>query len=213
MGVWWQTGGTGSWAATTGAVLAVSSSSAIKSPKSHIRSAWRQICIKKVARKTTATPTHRVQSVPVSAGFSVDIVCNVGCVDDDDDDLRANFAIICTSFRSSVAICVVKVRYVPSCWRLKSKNYLYCTLADLLSSVGWTRVFKIIFTTAFHDPCDKNLFVEIGFFDNTCQYLTEVCRSLSPSPSLHFPAATVESTWDPGVCIIIIIIFPYWWLS
>ena len=49
--------------------------------------------------------------------------------------------------------------------------------------------------------------------DIACHYVS-LCRSLiSPSPSLHFPAATGESTWDPGVFIVIIIFFPYWWLS
>jgi len=49
--------------------------------------------------------------------------------------------------------------------------------------------------------------------DIACHYVS-LCRSLiSPSPSLHFLAANGESTWDPGVFIIIIIIFPYWWLS
>jgi len=34
-----------------------------------------------------------------------------------------------------------------------------------------------------------------------------------PPASLLFPSATGESTWDPGVFIIIIIILPYWRLS
>ena len=34
-----------------------------------------------------------------------------------------------------------------------------------------------------------------------------------PPPSFLFPSATGESNWDPEVFIIIIIIFPFWWLS
>ena len=51
--------------------------------------------------------------------------------------------------------------------------------------------------------------------DITCHYVS-LCRSLIflPPPSFLFPSATVESSWDPGVfIIIIIIIFPSWWLS
>ena len=46
-------------------------------------------------------------------------------------------------------------------------------------------------------------------FDISCHYVS-LCRSLIflPPPSFLFP-----STWDPGVFIIIIIIFPFWWLS
>ena len=47
-----------------------------------------------------------------------------------------------------------------------------------------------------------------------CHYVS-LCRFLiflSP-PSFLFPSATGESTWDPEVFIIIIIIFPFWWLS
>jgi len=58
----------------------------------------------------------------------------------------------------------------------------------------------------------------------TCQvpsYLTSpvtkcLCvrlSSLYPPPSLLFPCATGESTCDPRVFVIIIIIFTYWWLS
>jgi len=41
------------------------------------------------------------------------------------------------------------------------------------------------------------------------------CRSLIflPPPSFLFPSATGQSTWDPGVFTIILIIFPFWWLS
>jgi len=41
------------------------------------------------------------------------------------------------------------------------------------------------------------------------------CRSFIflPPPSFLFPSATGESTWDPEVFIIIIIIFPFWWRS
>jgi len=50
--------------------------------------------------------------------------------------------------------------------------------------------------------------------DITCHYVS-LCRSLIsvPPPSLLFPSATRESTWDPGIFIIIIIIFPSWWLT
>ena len=50
--------------------------------------------------------------------------------------------------------------------------------------------------------------------DISCHYVP-LCRSLIflPPPSFLFPSATGESTWDPGVFIIIIIIFPFWWLS
>ena len=34
-----------------------------------------------------------------------------------------------------------------------------------------------------------------------------------PPPSFLFPSATGESTWDPEVFVIRIIIFPFWWLS
>jgi len=48
----------------------------------------------------------------------------------------------------------------------------------------------------------------------TCHYVF-LCRSFIPlpPPSLLFPSATMESTWDPGVFTIIIINFSYWWLS
>ena len=50
--------------------------------------------------------------------------------------------------------------------------------------------------------------------DISCHYVS-LCRSLIflPPASFLFPSATGESTWDPGVFIIIIIIFPFWWLS
>ena len=56
----------------------------------------------------------------------------------------------------------------------------------------------------------------------TCPFLTDIachyvslCRSLIclPPPSFLVPSATGESTWDLEVFIIIIIIFPFWWLS
>jgi len=55
-----------------------------------------------------------------------------------------------------------------------------------------------------------------------CPFLTEIdCHYVSlrrsliflPPPSFVFPSATGESTWDPEVFVIIIIIFPCWWLS
>ena len=50
--------------------------------------------------------------------------------------------------------------------------------------------------------------------DIACHYVS-LCRSLIflPPPSFLFPSATGESTWDPEVFIIIIIICPFWWLS
>ena len=50
--------------------------------------------------------------------------------------------------------------------------------------------------------------------DIACHYVS-LCRSLifRPPPSFLFPSATGESTGDPGVFIIIIIIFPIWRLS
>jgi len=50
--------------------------------------------------------------------------------------------------------------------------------------------------------------------DIACHYVS-LCRSLIflPPPSFLFPSATGESTWDPQVFIIIIIVFPFWWLS
>ena len=53
-----------------------------------------------------------------------------------------------------------------------------------------------------------------GITDIACHYVS-LCRSLIflPHPSFLFPSATGESTWDPEVFIIIIIIFPFWWLS
>jgi len=47
----------------------------------------------------------------------------------------------------------------------------------------------------------------------TCHYVS--CKSLIhlPTASFLFPSSTGECTWNPEVFTIIIIIFPYWWLS